>query len=366
MGKKIGRLLITLFGIFLGLSLVYMAMQNREVLGLTEILSGIPAWVGTLAYVLGAIIFGIIFFFISPGIIGLVVKAVRRIEKKSRELSMQQIFVGVIGLLIGLVIATLISLLIQKIQINAIVVLLDVIVFISLAYLGFKIPTSRIKEFNLPNWFRRGENAPQNDPVKAKPKLLDTSSIIDGRFFDMYKTGIVEGKIIVPGFVLDELRHIADSPDPLKRARGRRGLDAINALQEANPDMITVNETDYPDLTEVDTKLLRLTQELGGVTVTNDYNLGKVAAVQAVPVFNINDLANSLRINVVAGEIVEVTVVKEGKEHGQGVAYFEDGTMIVIDGASKLVGETIEVVVTSVLQTSAGRMVFAKLEDANI
>lgn len=172
MGKKIGRLLITLFGVFLGLSLVYMAIKNQEALGIAGFLASVPPWIGTLAYILGAVIFGIIFFFISPGIIGLVVRLIRRIERKSSELSMQQIFVGVIGLLIGLVIATLISLLIQKIPITAIVILLDVIVFVSLAYLGFKIPTSRIREFNLPNWFRRGENSNQNDPVKAKPKSI--------------------------------------------------------------------------------------------------------------------------------------------------------------------------------------------------
>lgn len=366
MGKKIGRFLITLFGVFLGLSIVYMAIKNREALGIAGFLSSVPQWIGTLAYILGSIIFGIIFFIISPGIIGLVVKLIKRIEKKSSELSMQQIFVGVIGLLIGLVIATLISLLIQKIPITPIVILLDVIVFISLAYLGFKIPTSRIRELNLPNWFRKGESAVQSDMIKARPKVLDTSAIIDGRFFDVYKTGLIEGKIVIPRFVLDELRHIADSADPLKRARGRRGLDAINALQEKEPSRIEVNETDYDDLAEVDTKLLRLATDLGGVAVTNDFNLGKVAAVQSVPVFNINDLANSLRINVVAGEVVDVTVVKEGKEFGQGVAYFDDGTMIVIDGASKLIGETVRITVTSVLQTSAGKMVFAKLDEGNI
>lgn len=363
MSKKISRTLITLLGVFLGLSLSWMLLKNQDELGLTEYLAKMPSWVTTLIYVLGAVIFGLIFFFISSKLINGIVKSVNRVEKKTRELSMQQIFVGVIGLLIGLVIASLISLLIQKIQINAIVILLDVIVFLSLAYLGWKIPTSRIKEFNLPNWFRRNEASQQTASVKAKPKLLDTSAIIDGRFFDVYRTGLIEGNIIVPQFVLDELRHIADSADPLKRARGRRGLDAINSLQESSAGAVTVSDTDYPELEEVDTKLLRLAIEMDGTVVTNDYNLGKVAAVQSVKVFNINDLANALRINVVAGEEVELTIVKEGKEHGQGVAYFDDGTMVVVDGASKLVGETVSATVTSVLQTSAGRMVFAKIEE---
>ncbi len=363
MNKKIGRALITAFGVFFGMSLTWMLYKNKDALGIKDLISRLPSWTNTVAYIIGAIIFGIIFFILAPKIIGFVSRLVSKLEKSSRELSMQQIFVGAIGLLFGLIIAALISLLIQKIQINAIVIGLDILVFITFAYLGFKIPSSRIKEINLPNWFKRGGEVSLVRSASAKPKVLDTSAIIDGRFFDVYKTGLVEGKVIVPRFVLDELRHIADSPDPLKRARGRRGLDAINALQEAHPDTVEVSDADYKELDEVDTKLLRLALDLGGIAVTNDYNLGKVAAVQSVPVFNINDLANALRINVVAGELIDVTIVKEGKEPGQGVAYFDDGTMIVIDGAAKLIGETVTAAVTSVLQTSAGRMVFAKLEE---
>ena len=361
MGQKVARFLITLLGLFLGFSVVWLAYKNSEALGLKDFISRIPSWTAFIFYGVSALLFGILFFFLAPGMINGVRKTVSRIEKRSRELTMSQIFVGVIGLLIGLVIALLISLLIAKIPITAIVILLDIVVFVSLGYLGFKIPTSRIKEFNLPNWFKRGGDAQQQDAVKARPKLLDTSAIIDGRFFDVYKTGMIEGKIVIPQFVLDELRHIADSSDPLKRARGRRGLDAVNALREEGSTAFTVSEIDYPELEEVDTKLLKLAVDMGGVVVTNDYNLGKVAAVQSVPVFNINDLANALRLIVVAGEVVELTIVKEGKEHGQGVAYFEDGTMVVVDGAQKLVGETVSATVTSVLQTSAGRMVFAKL-----
>lgn len=373
MGKKIGRLLLTLFGLLLGLSVVWLLSKNRDSVGLTAIFESLPPWTLTGIYVLCALLFGIIFFFLAPALINGVAKLIKRIEKKSRELTMQQIFVGAIGLLLGLIIAFFISLLIQKIPFTSVVIPLDIIVFTALGYLGFKIPVSRIKELNLPNWFKKGENAQQGADAKqetdvrqetgAKPKLLDTSAIIDGRFFDVYKTGIVEGRIVIPRFVLDELRHIADSADPLKRARGRRGLDAINALRESDSKNVLVSTADYEELSEVDTKLLKLAVDMGGVVVTNDYNLNKVAAVQSVPVFNINDLANALRINVVAGEVVGLTIVKEGKEHGQGVAYFDDGTMVVVDGAAKLVGENVTAVVTSVLQTSAGRMVFAKAEE---
>ncbi len=362
MGKKIGRLLLTLFGLLLGLSVIWLLSKNRDSVGLTTLFESLPPWSLTLIYVLCAILFGLIFFFLAPVLINGVAKLIKRIERKSRELTMQQIFVGVIGLLLGLIIAFFISLLIQKIPFTSVVIPLDIIVFIVLGYLGFKIPVSRIKEINLPNWFRRGENAQHAHGMEAKPKVLDTSAIIDGRFFDVYKTGVIEGKIVIPQFVLDELRHIADSSDPLKRARGRRGLDSINALRESGAYNVTVSETDYEELSEVDTKLIKLAVDMGGVVVTNDYNLNKVAAVQSVPVFNINDLANALRINVVAGEVVGLTIVKEGKEHGQGVAYFDDGTMVVVDGAAKLVGENVTAVVTSVLQTSAGRMVFAKLD----
>ena len=362
MGKKIGRFFITLFGLILGFGLVLLIFRNQDVLGIAGYLDPLKSWVRILIYAVSTVLFGIIFFLLSPAIINGVVKMIRRIERRTSEMSMGQIFVGVIGLLLGLLIAVLLSLLVQKIHLRPVEILIDVILFISLAYLGFKIPTSRIKEFNLPNWFKRGESNQADVSVKAKPKLLDTSAIIDGRFFDVYKTGVIEGNIVVPQFVLDELRHIADSADPLKRARGRRGLDSINALQENYPEKVIVSTADYPELDEVDTKLLRLSGDMDGIVVTNDYNLGKVAMVQSVPVFNINDLANALRINVVAGEVVELTIVKEGKEHGQGVAYFDDGTMIVVDGAAKLVGKTIPATVTSVLQTSAGRMVFAKAE----
>lgn len=362
MGKKLLRFLITVIGSFIGFGIIWLIYKNQSELGLKSLFDILPAWGRTIIYAASTVVFGVIFFFIAPGIINSIFKLTGRVERKTRELSMQQIFVGVIGLLIGLLIAVLISLLIQKIPFTSIVILLDVIVFIVFAYLGWKIPTSRIKELNLPNWFKRSESAGTVDPKKAKPKILDTSAIIDGRFFDAYKTGIIEGSIVLPCFVLDELRHIADSADPLKRARGRRGLDAISALQELYSENVVVSDADYSDLDEVDTKLLRLAQDMNGIVVTNDYNLSKVAAVQSVPIFNINDLANSLRINVVAGEVIDVTIVKEGKEPGQGVAYFDDGTMIVIDGAGSLIGDTVGAVVTSVLQTSAGKMVFAKLE----
>ncbi len=363
MEKKFVRILITVFGLFVGFGLVWVVFKNRADLGIANLLDSIPSLARTIIFAFFSVVFGIIFYISAPKIVSGVVRMTKRVEREMRELSMKQIFVGVIGLLLGLIIAALISTLIQKIPFSALRLLLNVIVFFVLAYLGWRIPTTRAKEINLPNWFKRGEGA-QQEAGRARPKLLDTSAIIDGRFFDAYKTGIIEGKVIVPRFILDELRHIADSPDALKRARGRRGIDAINALQKEHPEVVLVSDTDYPELSEADTKLLRMALETGGIVVTNDYNLNRVAAVQSVPVFNINDLANSLRLNVVAGEPIDVAIVKEGKEPGQGVAYFDDGTMVVVDGAGGLVGESVAAVVTSVLQTSAGKMVFAKIDEA--
>ena len=363
MGKKLSRALITLLGVVLGAGIVWAVFKNSDALGITEIITGFPSWLRAVLLAGLAIVFGVVFYFIAPALAGGILKVTKKIEKKTSEMSMKQIFVGVIGLLLGLGIAALLSLLIGKIPFYAIRLILYIIDFAVFAYLGWKIPTSRSREILLPNLFRRGDSASRDDSISAKPKILDTSAIIDGRFFDVYRTGIIEGKVVIPRFVLDELRHISDSADPLKRARGRRGLDSIGKLQEEYGQAITASDIDYRELSEVDTKLLRLAVDMGGVVVTNDYNLNKVAAVQNVPVFNINDLANALRLNVVAGEVFDTFIVKEGKEPGQGVAYFDDGTMIVVDGGSEYIGRTVSSVVTSVLQTSAGRMVFAKVEE---
>lgn len=195
----------------------------------------------------------------------------------------------------------------------------------------------------------------------AVAKVLDTSVIIDGRIADLCRTGFLEGPLVVPSFVLEELRHIADSSDALKRNRGRRGLDVLNQIQKELHVPVQVYEREVSDpLLEVDTKLLRLARYLGGKILTNDFNLNKVAELQGVDVLNINELANAVKPVVLPGEEMLVRVIKDGKESGQGVAYLDDGTMIVVDGGKKFIGDTVGVLVTSVLQTAAGRMIFAK------
>jgi len=193
-------------------------------------------------------------------------------------------------------------------------------------------------------------------------KILDTNVIIDGRVADICRTGFIEGPIYVPGFVLDELQHIADSADSLKRARGRRGLDILNQMRtELDMQVRTYDNTDPSDRDEVDAKLVKLAKKLHGKIVTNDYNLNKVAELQGVPVLNINELANAVKPIVLPGEEMIVTIIKEGKEQNQGVAYLEDGTMIVVEGARRRIGETLPVVTSSVLQTVAGKMIFANI-----
>ena len=191
-------------------------------------------------------------------------------------------------------------------------------------------------------------------------KILDTSAIIDGRIVDICKTGFLEGVLVVSGFVLEELRHIADSPDLLKRNRGRRGLDVLNKIQKEMDIPVQIYEGDFDDIPEVDSKLVRLAKTINGKIVTNDFNLNKVCELQGISVLNINELANAVKPVVLPGEEMLAQIIKDGKEAGQGVAYLDDGTMVVVEGGRRYIGETIEVLVTSVLQTAAGRMIFAK------
>ncbi len=197
---------------------------------------------------------------------------------------------------------------------------------------------------------------------KKSYKILDTSVIIDGRIADLTETGFLEGTVVVPQFVLRELQHIADSPDSLKRNRGRRGIEILQRMQK-KPDLnVTITEIDFPDIPEVDMKLIELAKQLNAKIVTNDYNLNKIAQLQGVRVLNINELASSLRPVVLPGETMKVFILKEGKEYNQGVAYLDDGTMVVVDNARKLIGKNVDVVVTSVLQTTVGKMIFGRHE----
>ncbi len=241
---------------------------------------------------------------------------------------------------------------------------LTVVVGIVLIYLGIVATWSMKDEVRI---FLPGAAALPADGKETPPeqcKILDTNVIIDGRVADICRTGFIEGPIYVPGFVLDELQHIADSADSLKRARGRRGLDILNAMRTEQKMMIrTYDSTDPNDRDEVDAKLVKLAKKLGGKIVTNDYNLNKVAELQGVSVLNINELANAVKPVVLPGEEMPVTIIKIGKEPDQGVAYLDDGTMIVVEGGRRHIGETLTVVTSTVHQTVAGKMIFARIRE---
>ena len=227
-------------------------------------------------------------------------------------------------------------------------------------YLGLTLGVRFSKEDN------RGDTAATSLKPAGRfrtPKLLDTSVIIDGRIADLCETGFMEGEFVIPQFILQELQHISDSADSLKRARGRRGLDILNHIQKSDDVVVEIVEDDFPHIKEVDAKLVELGKKLGAKILTNDLNLNKVAELQGVQVLNINELSNALKPVVLPGETMRVFVLKEGKEAGQGVAYLDDGTMVVVDNAKRYIGKNVDVVVTSILQTSAGRMIFTRLRE---
>jgi uncharacterized protein YacL len=230
------------------------------------------------------------------------------------------------------------------------------LLLVVLVYLGFVVGGSKAE------WFEPARIASLfRDTSKVQQfKVLDTSVIIDGRIADICETGFLEGTLVVPQFVLRELQQVADSSDSLKRNRGRRGLDILQKVQKMAGVSVQIVETDFPEVREVDLKLIELARKMNGKIVTNDFNLNKVAQLRGVPVLNINELANSLKPVVLPGEVMRVFMLKEGKESGQGVGYLDDGTMVVVDQGKRALGRTIEVSVTSVLQTTAGKMIFCR------
>jgi uncharacterized protein YacL len=266
-----------------------------------------------------------------------------------------------IGLILGLMVANLLSNVFLSNPLNDQQTVLPLYggLYGICGYIGLRIGFKKGEEIHLSGWKLFSKNLPRS----GNTKILDTSVIIDGRIADITETGFVEGTLLIPQFVLGELQHIADSSDSIKRTRGKRGLEILHRIQQQVSVSVTIVDTDYPMIKEVDTKLIELAKEVNGKIVTNDSNLNKVASLQGIEVLNINELANSLRPVVLPGEEINVKILKEGKEMGQGVAYLDDGTMIVVDNGKRQIGKTLDVVVTSVLQTPAGRMIFARLKE---
>lgn len=276
------------------------------------------------------------------------------IEVLLKNLQIGRIIGGLAGLLTGIIFANLLLL-----PLKGIVSDLSIGYFVLNAlfgYGGLLLGLKRGEKLTIPGLFRifRGQIADEN------LKILDTSVIIDGRIAEVCEAGFLDGVFVVPQFILQELQHIADSPDPLKRARGRRGLDILHRIQKMSHITVRITDEDFPKIREVDSKLVALARAHDAKIITNDFNLNKVAELQGVTVLNINELANALKPVVLPGESMRVFVIKEGKEYNQGVAYLDDGTMVVVENGRRLIGKNAEVTVTSVLQTTAGRMIFSK------
>lgn len=361
--KKLFRIIFSLIGILFGYGIFLLAKFLIRETNLAEkiILTETQQFIGVICC---ALFFGFIFYLLTPVFGRHGEKLAKNIETDLQKVPTNDIVSGTFGLIIGLVIAFLISQVYNGVDIFYIGTVLSLLTYIFLGYLGILVATRKGKDI-LPAWISAKKGANPKGKGKgndAAPKILDTSVIIDGRIADIMKTGFIEGNIVIPEFVLVELRHIADSSDGLKRNRGRRGLDILNRIQSEygieiyNP----VAEKSLDEIPEVDVKLLKLAQLMNGKVVTNDFNLNKVATIKGVEVLNINELANTLKPVVLPGEDMTLFLVKEGKEFNQAVAYLDDGTMIVVEEGRKYIGQTISVTVTSVLQTSAGRMIFAK------
>lgn len=266
---------------------------------------------------------------------------------------------GLIGLSVGLLFAKLIYFPIKNIFTNIDGTYIAVVFNALFGYSGLLLGLRTGKDFTLSNIVKAFKTRVEEEHAK----IIDTSVIIDGRIADVCEAGFLEGPFIIPQFILQELQHIADSADSLRRARGRRGLDILHRIQKMSNITVKIVDEDFPKIKEVDSKLVALARLLGAKIITNDFNLNKVAGLQGVTVLNLNELSNALKPVVLPGESMNIFVVKEGKEFNQGVGYLDDGTMVVVDNARRLINQQVDVVVTSVLQTTAGRMIFAKLKE---
>ncbi|MGM0183024.1 PIN/TRAM domain-containing protein [Enterococcus sp. AZ102] len=359
MKQRVVTILMILAGISLGISIL---PAGWEMIGQET-----NDWLNNT--ITNSILGALIFYLLSLIFVKYILAGIKRLEEKLSEFSIPYILFGSIGAIIGLLLGVIISIPFFNWKLPFVNSIVPVIMMFILGYLGFRLGTTRMDEWRkmfTPKTKKNEETADsqlldrKSSEAFRKYKILDTSVIIDGRIYDIAQTGFLEGVLLIPNFVLFELQYIADSSDSLKRVRGRRGLDILNALQEDEKIAVEMYEGDFEDIPEVDTKLLKLAKLVDGVVVTNDFNLNKVASFQNVPVLNINALANAVKPVVIPGETMNVLVVKAGTERQQGVAYLDDGTMVVVEDGQHFMNERIEVVVTSALQTAAGRMIFAK------
>lgn len=302
-------------------------------------------------YIVVAISTATLFYSTATKIIDAFFKVLDKFDYAVQNMTLYELTISSAGLVIGLIVANLIAIPFNKLHVVGVPI--SVAINILFGCTGVAVATGKRNESLLGFGSKGG--------IKGiEPKVIDTSVIIDGRIVDIIRSGFLEGELTIPSFVLEELRHIADSSDPLKRNRGRRGLDVLNILQKEMEYPLKIKNAVVPKESEVDTELLNVAKKINAKVLTIDYNLSKVANVQGVQVMNINELANAVKPIALPGEEMTVQVIKDGKENGQGIGYLEDGTMIVVEGGRRHMGESVNVLVTSVLQTAAGRMIFAK------
>jgi uncharacterized protein YacL len=355
MAQRIIQIALGLIGGGIGFSIGYLVRSLDIITGSFLATAGYPWYVLHAAI---ALFFAVAVFLVAPWLIRVVLQMIRFFESKLQRTPMQDLIGGAFGIIVGLVIANLLGASLARIPIIG--PYIPVAASLFFGYLGLSLGLKKRDELgSLFSSFRVGKT--RSDSARGHYKILDTNVIIDGRIADICKSGFLEGTLVVPRIVLEELQHIADSSDLLRRNKGRRGLDILNKMRKEMGIRIDVRDFEKQDGIEVDAMLLKIAKRLDAPVVTNDYNLNKVAELENVKVLNINELANAVKPLYLPGEeIGAVDVIRDGKEAGQGIAYLEDGTMIVIENGKRHIGQNIPVVVTSVLQTSAGRMIFAK------
>lgn len=388
--KQVMRAVVGIFGAALGAVLIYLVFDFR-------LIQGWGTMQRMISYLVGAAVGFGVFFAMADRWARFIRNRVDALSRQIRKAPLSEIVLRTIGLIIGLLIAGIISNPVLQLSIshvgNVIGVLIAITIYAVLGLLGVRLASmyhddimKTVQQFR-DNLTRRDEERTQrsnekkrkkrlakaleaeedrdeeDDFFEGSPKILDTSVIIDGRIFEVMKAGFLEGPIIVSHYVLEELQYISDSSDALRRERGRKGLDRIHEMQTQARQDIHIDNTEIAKPKEVDLKLLVLTDRYRGRLVTNDFNLNKVATVQNIPVLNVNDLANALKPIVIPGEHMRVSIIKPGKEPGQGLGYLDDGTMIVVENGYDEIGNTVDTVVTSVLQTSAGKMIFTRLPE---
>lgn len=312
----------------------------------------------TVTLVIVIVIFAIIGYLITPYI---TIKPLQALAKIIKGATTQALIAGLIGLVFGLIVAALVSIPLRLLP-PPLDSILSIVALLGCVYLGVSLLVTRHEDFfTLFKGTRQGKDKDGKTRVESERRILvDTSAIIDGRIAEIAKTGFLGGSLVVPRFVLNELQFVSDSADSLRRQRGRRGLEVLAELQENHDVPVIINDIDVEGVREVDERLIILAQQMNCPILTNDFNLNRVADLQGVKILNINDLSNAVKVVLLPGEEFAIEVIQEGKEYQQGVGYLDDGTMVVIENGQKHLNKSIEVTVTKILQTSAGRMIFAK------